>query len=486
MRQATAFALFVGLALATSTAHADIVLYTVPGTNLVFVLQGSAGANPGGTITFRHTKFGNLYFGVKDAQIIDAPSSKALVIRRRKQAETKKDVEVCLDAARFALHGGELNEFYLCCSAAWKADKNHPTVLRLIQMKQKMDQPVSFSSEHEKALRDYVKNRSGMRFERSKHFLLLHDTNDKKQGRKRLTRAQERLQLLETVYAAFLMKFCLEGVELEVPKEPLMVCLFAEHSDYLHFVNLLGPSLASAAGFYDRKANISVFYDQGTDKAFDALKAMNRDLQAQKDEIKRRRLRGGKDIIRFADTIQLLTEVSRENLDIEVVSHEATHHMAGNTGLMPGDAPVPVWAAEGLATYFESPKQAAWSGIGAVNSDRLKWYRALEPDREHSNIDFIVSDKIFKYAASHNASLHGYGQAWALTHFLMDKHFDKLIQWYQEIAAIKQEKSLSPEQLQESFDKVFGDSKQTLELEWRRYMRSLKTDLQVVLENADK
>ena len=30
----------------------------------------------------------------------------------------------------------------------------------------------------------------------------------------------------------------------------------------------------------------------------------------------------------------------------------------GDELVMPGDAPVPVWAAEGLATYFESPKEA--------------------------------------------------------------------------------------------------------------------------------
>ena len=109
-------------------------------------------------------------------------------------------------------------------------------------------------------------------------------------------------------------------------------------------------------------------------------------------------------MVRLADTIQLLTEVSRENSDIEVVSHEATHHMAGNTGLMPGDAPVPIWAAEGLATYFESPKEAAWSGIGSVNEERLRWYRGLERDKMHSNIDFIVSDQIFTRAASHGAN----------------------------------------------------------------------------------
>ena len=189
--------------------------------------------------------------------------------------------------------------------------------------------------------------------------------------------------------------------------------------------------------------------------------------------------------MRLADTIQLLTEVVRENLDIEVVSHEATHHLAGNTGLMPADAPVPVWAAEGLATYFESPKQAAWSGIGSVNKERLSWYKGLESDREHSNIDFIVSDQIFSRAGSQGSTLHAYGQAWALTHFLMARHFDKLFQWYLLIAAKPAGKPMTDQELVESFDQIFGKDKTALDLEWRNYMRTLKTDLELVLTNKD-
>lgn len=156
--------------------------------------------------------------------------------------------------------------------------------------------------------------------------------------------------------------------------------------------------------------------------------------------------------------------------------------MAGNTGLMPGDAPVPVWAAEGLATYFESPKDAAWSGIGAVNKERLSWYRELERDRVHSNIDFIVSDKIFTRAATHGSALHAYGQAWAFTHFLMDKHFDKLVKWYMLIANKPKDKPMTEEELVDSFNEVFGSRRGVLDMEWRQYMRALKTDLERVLE----
>ena len=155
---------------------------------------------------------------------------------------------------------------------------------------------------------------------------------------------------------------------------------------------------------------------------------------------------GTADQIRLTETIGLLTKVAKENADIEVVSHEATHHMAGATELMPNDAQVPIWAAEGIATYFESPKEASWSGIGSVNKERLDWYRALEDDREHSNIDFIVSDRIFTKAGNLESLLHGYGQSWALTHFLMERHPTKLIEYYRVVGEKRSEKPPTPEQ----------------------------------------
>jgi hypothetical protein len=85
-------------------------------------------------------------------------------------------------------------------------------------------------------------------------------------------------------------------------------------------------------------------------------------------------------------------------------------------------------------------------------------------------------------AASDGATAAAYGQAWALTHFLMERHFDKLIEFYRSIAQIRSDKPLSPEKNTEVFDKVFGDVKSQLATEWRNYMATLKTDVERVLE----
>ncbi|MBN2475668.1 MAG: DUF1570 domain-containing protein [Pirellulales bacterium] len=473
---------FAFLVLASSAAWGDIPLYPIPGTPLAFTLQGRVTANPGGSVTFRHSRFGVLYFSLDNVGIYKSQTTKEIADQKLRKAVSKADVDACLAAGSWALHHGLLREFYEAASAAWKIDRTHPTVKRLAALKQKISADVAASAEQEREIQEYVKPGKPMTFVRSKHFLLLHDTPTTKPSGSKWTRSEERLRLLETVYESYLMKFCLQGLELEVPKEHLKVVLFADKVDYLKLGDRSEMELTKAAGFYHMKANTAVFYDQGTNEIFEVMDRLNKELQRGKQQAIKERSEDARDIVRFANTIQLLTRVARENQDIEVVSHEATHHLAANTGLMPVGAPVPLWAAEGLATYFESPKDAAWSGIGAVNRQRLKWYRELALDRVHSDIDFIVSDQIFTLAAADVAVVHAYGQAWALTHFLMERHFDKLVAYYRLIAQKRSKKRLPAKEYLGLFNQVFGKSKVGLDREWRQYMKSLKTDVESVLE----
>ena len=470
------------LASLSSSARADILLYPLPGTNIAFALQGKVATHPGGTVTFRHSRFGSVYFKLDDVTFYRVPTTRAIAAEKHRDAVRDGNVEACLEAARWALHHGLLSEFYEAASAAWKIDPQHPAVRRLAALKRKMDAPLPTSSEREEEIKKVVTTSRPMSFFRSKHFLLMHDTPLSTGGKSRGGRATKRLELLETVYESFLLKFCLEGYELEVPKERLKVVLFGDKQDFLNCSEEIKPILSKMEGFYHKKDNVAVFFDQATDEGYLALKSLGQQLKQIRDaEVKKRSPRAA-EIRRFVDTIQMLTEISRENLDIEVTSHETTHQLAANTGLQPNESPVPVWAAEGLATYFECPKQAAWSGIGSVNKQRLKWYRLLLSDQEHSSIDFTVSDRVFMDAATDEAHAAAYGQAWALTHFLMERYFDKLIELYRSLAQIRSDKPLSAEKNTEVFDKVFGDVKAQLTVEWRNYMATLKTDLERVLE----
>ena len=477
--------------LVPAIAAADIVLYRVPGISRVVVLEGKTTVNPGGSVTYTHPRFGKLYFDLQDTRIHAVPTTEAVFTRRFQAAQGNADQ--LLEVARWALGRGQLDRFYQAVAKALEVDPQHAEANHIRELKQRINAPLGDSAQQEQELRRVVRN-PAMKIETSPHFIMLHDTPDAPVPGQKLSRAKERLRLLEQVYEGFLLRFYAGGVDLEIPQERLKVVLFNEHRDFRQFAESLSPSLQSASGFWDSSTNIVFFFDHGTTEDFRLLQSISDELQkltAQGAKLKQSerpfyklkdRVFPLKDLARMANTLALLVQIDRENNDISVVTHEAAHQLAGNTGLLPRDIIIPTWAHEGLATYFEAPKDAAWSGIGAVNEERLDTYRQLERSQVRATIDFTITDRIFDTAAELEHTLHGYGQAWALTHFLMERHFDKLMAYYRRLGEMPPHVMLNPEVLTGLFNEIFGEDRAPLELEWRNYMRSLRTDLQIALE----
>jgi hypothetical protein len=475
------------VALATcawqNAARADVVLYQIRDAQALVLPEGKAKMLPGRSISYRMPGIGKLTLHADTAQIIKAPTRSERFHRLLIRAKSHGKVEECLDAARFALQSGLIDEFQQAASLAFKTDRNHPAVRRMVAAKKAIEHPLG-SANATIAQMKKITGRGTMKFVVSDHYVLMHDVSDRIVDRRRRTRAQQRLDLLEEVYDSYFFKFALEDKVLPPPQERLMVLLFGQEEDYLHYVNLLDPALRQASGFWSRKTNIAVFFDQGTTEHHRAVRAVADHYNKIKETARNRRVKGARDIVQFANTLDKLVEISREQADVSVVSHEATHQLAGNTGLFPRDKVALLWVHEGLATYFETPEGAGWGGIGAVNEDRLKWYNALRHDTEHSNIAFIVSDRIFDHAATHEAKVAAYGQAWALTHFLMETRSSQLMEYYAKLAAlnIDEKEGILRDDLVTMFDKIFGNRSQ-LESQWRTYMRSLKTDTALLLQS---
>lgn len=465
-------------AVPANSLRGDIVKYRLPGTAKEIVLQGSVTTNNGGTRTLTHPKLGILYFNLDDSTVIKALTVQEQFSRQLGKAGTNGDKR--FEAAQWALRHGLLNSFYQAVDKTLDVDPNHARANMVKKLKTQIDEPLGDSAQQEKELKDLV-GRPDMEIKMSKHFILLHDTPKTPAKGRKIPRADERLQLLEQVYESFLVRFFANGIELEIPKERLKVVLFADEKDYHFFAVKQDASLISAAGFWSPTNNTSVFYDNGTSEDFKQLLKLSDNLQEIKAEMIKKRTGGAADMRHLADSLKFLIEMERENLDLKVVSHETTHQMAGNTGLLPRHVRIPSWVHEGLASYFETSEGANWGGIGAVNQDRLDWYRALEPDKEHSNIDFIVGDQIFDYAGSHASTVHAYGQAWALTHFLMERHFEEFIAFYRRLGEMPPEVVFSQEVLTNVFNEAIKKDRRSLDTEWRSYMRGLKTDLEIIL-----
>lgn len=468
-------------------ACADFVLYTLPPDGPILILEGAAHREARSIVyTHPNPKFGTLTFHGSTAELFEVEDVDAIFSRSLKQAIKAEDADATFDLALQALRYGWVGtkekpgRFEKAFRATLELDDGHKKAIAVRKIMRKLQAEIPEGDE-EKTMRTHVPF-DRMKVATSDHFVLLHDLSPKKTGKRTAVnpRVNERLELLERVYRTFYLYFTAKGLELEVPKERLMVVLFQDHKDYLDFSKSLDPALVGTAGFYDPILNISFFYDNSSDKMYQALSAMADELADDVSKIKRQVGNAGT-LIQMSKLISALVEIYRENLDLSVVTHEATHQLAANSDLFPRQVRVPKWVHEGLATYFETPKDAVWAGIGAVNEERIDWYRGLENDREHSNIDFIVSDEIFTLAATGGSLLHAYGQSWALTHFLIDQHFDKLDRFYGLLDDLPPDTPLDAKAYRELFDKVFDPSQRSqLDQEWRGYMNRLQTSWQEV------
>lgn len=414
--------------------------------------------------------------------MIRAPTAQSVYAAKRRKVNQTPTVDGLLELSEWALHHGMLERCKELMGEAWKVDNTNQRLRYLAGLMRYVNQPATSSPSEEKRVRDLI-GRPDMEALRSRHFLLLHDGVAEVDPVTRKTRAQMRSELLETVYESFFLTFAFRGKYLKPPTEPLVVVLYSDHADFMLMERRLEMSLRQTAGFYLPAEHVSMFYDSGSSPSYKALMQLEKSLSSARQMAIQTRSPGAGQLIRFTKTLELLIDIQRETDDVTVVSHEAVHHLAAATGLFRRDGAFVRWVHEGLASYFESAKMAQWSGVGAIDQDRLGYYRILEPDPERGSLEFIVSDLGFVVEEVLGNQLPAYGQAWALTHFLFDRHFDELMTFYDRLGDLpKKEPGTETvrehgEKLMAVFDEVFED-RVRLELEWRRYMRTLKTDLE--------
>ncbi|MBS0263825.1 MAG: DUF1570 domain-containing protein [Planctomycetes bacterium] len=448
-------------------------------------LPGTVVVQPGRIVSYTHPNGSKVNFALDEVKIIKARTAREEFNRRLSQAG--KDPDKIMQAAVWGLKKALLPEFYRAVDKVLEIDPSHQGAQLVEQVKKKIKEPLPDDPDAEKTFKSLVKQGTGMRVEKSKHFMLLTDTPLKPEkaakGEKQKTknRAAERLDLLEQVYESFVLLFHAQDISLDIPSERMMVVLFEKYEDFRDCAKSLSPALASASGFWDPITNISYFFDYGSSARFEMLKPIMTEMKKIEADAQKAR---DPEMIRFNKVLRLLVEVEKQNSDITVVSHECCHQMAGNTGLLPRHVDIPKWVHEGLATYFEAPASGGWAGIGAVSTERLVFYRILaERDEQHSNLDFVASDQIFDKAISKSGILFGYAHAWGLTHFLFEKHLKELVTIYRVIGQMPPDVQLNPDILMKIFHRAFGttDTK-ALNEEWRSYMRTIKTDLELLGE----
>ncbi|MGO9597378.1 MAG: DUF1570 domain-containing protein [Isosphaeraceae bacterium] len=159
--------------------------------------------------------------------------------------------------------------------------------------------------------------------------------------------------------------------------------------------------------------------------------------------------------------------------NMQTLSHEGTHQLSFNTGLLNRAGDTPHAIVEGLGTYGEARKIMGPSDLGRPNVTRMEDLAKIQrrvawiPVRE-----LLTDDAIFQSGSSARVML-GYAQSWLLVHYLM-KDQDTLPRFRNYLQAIA--KRTRPDHRLEDAQAHLGDLDH-LDRDLRRYAVRIQLSL---------
>ena len=260
--------------------------------------------------------------------------------------------------------------------------------------------------------------------------------------------------LFEQLYKAFTNYWSRRDFDLQKPEFPLVAVVFADKQSYAQFAQPeLGDATGAIIGYYSLLTNRMTMYD------LTGLESMRRPGNQRNT----------------TEQIHAMLTRPESERTVATIIHEATHQIALNCGLETRYADVPLWVSEGLAIYFETPDMKSlkgWSNIGGVNRVRLAGFRDYLRRRPPDSLEsLIVDDRRFRDTRTGSDA---YAEAWALNFFLLRQ---KSKQYYDYTRLLAKKPPLvvdEPATRLSEFKTHFGDDLEKLDLEFRRFMMTVK------------
>ncbi len=272
---------------------------------------------------------------------------------------------------------------------------------------------------------------AGFTFLVTEHYVVCHDTPR--------PYAEWCAALFERLHAAFLAHWEKAGLEIRAPEEPLVVVIFADRARYETFAAAdLGAAKGRVGGYYDTRSNRITTFDLTRSESLARIPANSA-------------ARAG---------LQILSRPEAAGL-VSTLVHEATHQMAFNSGLHRRMAPVPVWVAEGMATYCER----GWKEIGEINKPLLDRFLSGQGEGDFDTI--VVDDAPFRDVEKMPMA---YARAWALTAFLARSRPEQYARYMAGIAAKPPLSPDGPQHRRRAFVEAFGAEPREFEEEAAEFL----------------
>jgi hypothetical protein len=267
------------------------------------------------------------------------------------------------------------------------------------------------------------------------HFVFVY-TSSKAAARKLASR-------LEAVYRWNVKFMKMMDLPARQPESKLEIFYFGDFEEYRNYSLNQGSQISvGTLGYYRPDWNRSHFFDMQT---WPPIKPALEQAKDPRVPYKRRQY--------------LRNVVNRyvEFHNVEVVQHEAGHHIHFNIGLFPRngltrESSIPRWFVEGTTMLFEFPVTEAGASLGVLNHYRLDQMRKLYGRRPFDTQFwklFIIDNSMWQGGNS-------YPLGWALTYYLFKQHRDEYASYIQDIFGREPDVSMTNADFEAEFEQHFG------------------------------
>ncbi len=310
--------------------------------------------------------------------------------------------------------------------------------------------------------------------------------------------AKRRLNRLEEAYKNFFYWFALQPdlPQPAPPKQRLYVMLVEDKNDFQKYHDLWGNQPTCTDGFTPRRDNLIVLAAKRIDENYQVFEKNAQELFSRRKLSKEELISGAvwdradakNNVLETAkvQTLTLMQKAMEEESERATITHEATRQLLFATHMLPRYVNVPEWIQSGMASYFDTPYCALYSGIGLPNWTNLVSFKHYRKQKDrlgkspHERYDALIStitDKFFREAMQAEGDARDASEkdrdkkdeqakqsqeiarstAWALVYYLLDtKKMPQLLKYMEELNGLPRDLELNDEALKGCFARAFN------------------------------
>lgn len=280
-----------------------------------------------------------------------------------------------------------------------------------------------------------------------------------------------RIAKLERVFTGLYYWFALKGQVLPLPAKRLCVVILEDEKEFRIRMATFDEDQLVTDGFYARRDQLAFYPTMPLSDGFQAFNKVMMDEFWTKGWKKDDLLRGiarrdppnnNIDLNDRAMTAALLEKASLEEAELLSSTQVGVEQIIAAAGLLPRTVPAPEWLQFGVPSCFAASRGALWAGFGGPNWELLMEFKQrvqakkLAPAPE--SLRKLLNGDYFRQAnasGDRDAMIQARCLAWGLSHFLVHRHLNDLMQYYRELSSLPRELDMDEAVLLGCFARAF-------------------------------